>query len=122
MTATAPLYGRTLSERNASGRPEEDRRQAIKPPHALAYPPSSAAVAAPAGASTLDELQQRCQGNTGGVSLLPNVCEDVDVAGRLDFKAIGDGSGAMLTGFEGPYQDLLTRQLRLIMRRLTDPV
>ncbi len=72
--------------------------------------------------STLDELQQRCQGNTGGVSLLPNVCEDVDVAGRLDFKAIGDGYGAMLTGFEGPYQDLLTRQLRLIMRRLTDPV
>ena len=72
--------------------------------------------------STLDELQQRCQGNTGGVSLLPNICEDVDVAGRLDFKAIGDGSGAMLTGFEGPYQDLLTRQLRLIMRRLTAPV
>lgn len=72
--------------------------------------------------STLDELQAHCQRGASGIMLLPGVCEDVDVSGRLDFSDEEPGQPALLTGFEGPYQDLLERQLRLIMRRLADPV
>jgi hypothetical protein len=72
--------------------------------------------------STLDELQAYCQRGSEGILLLPDVCEDVDVSGRLDYTGEDAEQPALLTGFEGPYQDLLERQLRLIMRRLADPV
>ena len=72
--------------------------------------------------STLDELQAQCQRGADGIMLLPGVCEDMDVSGRLDFVSEDPARPAVLTGFEGPYQDLLERQLRLIMRRLADPV
>ena len=55
----APLYGRTLSDRNRYTS-EEGRHMAVKPPHAMPHP-YPAATAAPVGASTLDELQARLQ-------------------------------------------------------------
>jgi len=72
--------------------------------------------------STLDELQGYCRQAPTEILMLPDVCEDLDVSGRLDFKKSRDADAARLTGFEGPYQDLLERQLRLIMRRLADPI
>lgn len=71
--------------------------------------------------STLDELQAVCRGTPAGIALAPALCADVDVSGRLDFEASGADGYAQLTAFEGPYQDLLERQLRLIMRRLAEP-
>ena len=44
-----------------------------------------------------------------------------DVASRLQHAATEVMDFAMLEEFAEPYQDLLERQLRLILKRLTDP-
>jgi hypothetical protein len=49
------------------------------------------------------------------------VCEDVDIDGRLQTLPTELRDYAMLDEFAGPYQDLLERQLRLILKRLSDP-
>ena len=70
---------------------------------------------------TLDELQSVCASKPPKILLSPAVCEDVDVAGRLQQQATELRDYGMVEAFEGPYQDLLERQLRLILKRLSDP-
>ena len=70
---------------------------------------------------TLDELQAVCASKPPQVMLSAGVCEDVDVTGRLEQRPSELGDYAILESFEGPYQDLLERQLQLILRRLTAP-
>jgi hypothetical protein len=70
---------------------------------------------------TLDELQGVCTTNPPGTMLSPAACEDVDVSSRMQYRATDDRGYAVLEEFAGPYQDLLERQLRLILKRLTDP-
>jgi len=71
--------------------------------------------------STLDELQLCGSGAVGAIRLSEAICNDVDVAGRLNLRASDHGEGLVeLVGFEGPYDDLLERQLRLILRRLEE--
>jgi hypothetical protein len=70
---------------------------------------------------TLDELQALCASKPPKILLSPAVCEDVDIAGRLQHQATELRDYGMLEAFEGPYQDLLERQLRLILKRLSDP-
>lgn len=70
---------------------------------------------------TLDELQTICASKPPKILLSPLVCEDVDVEGRLQTQATEVMDYAMLEEFEGPYRDLLERQLRLILKRLADP-
>jgi hypothetical protein len=69
---------------------------------------------------TLDELQTACANKPPKILLSQAVCEDTDVAGRLQHEATEVGDYAMLETFAGPYQDLLERQLRLILKRLAD--
>ena len=54
-------------------------------------------------------------------SAVSRPCEDVDIAGRLQRQVTEVRDYAMIEEFAGPYQDLLERQLRLILKRLTDP-
>ena len=70
---------------------------------------------------TLDELQTVCASRPPEILLSPAVCDDVDIAGRLQTLATEVYDYAMLEAFAGPYNDLLERQLRLIMKRLADP-
>ena len=70
---------------------------------------------------TLDELQAICASKPQKILLSPVVCEDTDVAGRLQHQETEVSDYAMLEEFAGPYQDLLERQLRLILNRLSDP-
>jgi hypothetical protein len=70
---------------------------------------------------TLDELQAVCASKPPNILLSPAVCEDVDVAGRLQHRPTDVMDYAVIEEFAGPYQDLLERQLRLILKRLTDP-
>jgi hypothetical protein len=70
---------------------------------------------------TLDELQMICSSKPPEILLSPAACEDVDVAGRMQTHATELADYAMLEEFEGPYKDLLERQLRLILKRLADP-
>lgn len=70
---------------------------------------------------TLDELQSICASKPPKILLSPAVCDDVDVAGRVQQQATELRDYAMVEAFEGPYQDLLERQLRLILKRLSDP-
>ncbi|MBP6683771.1 MAG: hypothetical protein KA159_10685, partial [Halioglobus sp.] len=70
---------------------------------------------------TLDELETICANRPPRILLSPVVCEDPDVAGRLQHQATEVMDFAMLEEFAEPYQDLLERQLRLILRRLLDP-
>ena len=70
---------------------------------------------------TLDELQEICASKPPKVLLSPLACEDIDVAGRLQTLPTEVRDYAMLEAFAGPYQDLLERQLRLILKRLSDP-
>ncbi|RLA44447.1 MAG: hypothetical protein DRQ97_11355 [Gammaproteobacteria bacterium] len=70
---------------------------------------------------TLDELQTVCASKPPKILLSPGICEDVDISGRLQQQLTEVGDYAMLEEFAGPYQDLLERQLRLILKRLTDP-
>lgn len=69
---------------------------------------------------TLDELETICANKPPRVLLAPVVCEDVDIAGRLQLQATEVSDFQMLEEFAGPYQDLLERQLRLILKRLMD--
>ena len=68
---------------------------------------------------TLDELETICANRPPRVLLAPVVCEDPDIASRLQHQATEVMDFAMLEGFAEPYQDLLERQLRLILKRLT---
>lgn len=70
---------------------------------------------------TLDELQAVCASKPPNILLSPTVCEDTDIAGRLQHQSTEVHDYAMVEEFAGPYQDLLERQLRLILKRLTDP-
>ena len=70
---------------------------------------------------TLDELQAICASKPPKILLSPAVCEDMDVAGRLQHQETEVSDYAMLEEFAGPYRDLLERQLRLILNRLSDP-
>lgn len=67
---------------------------------------------------TLDELQAACANKPPNILLSAAVCEDTDIEGRLQHQATEVGDYAMLEEFAGPYQDLLERQLRLILKRL----
>lgn len=69
---------------------------------------------------TLDELETICANKPPQVLLAPVVCEDVDIAGRLQLQATEVNDFQMLEEFEGPYKDLLERQLRLVLKRLLD--
>ncbi len=70
---------------------------------------------------TLDELQTICASKPPKIMLSPGVCEDVDISGRLQTQLTEVRDYAMIEEFAGPYQDLLERQLRLILKRLADP-
>ncbi len=70
---------------------------------------------------TLDELQAVCASKPPHVLLSPAVCEDIDIAGRLQHRPTEVMDYAVIEEFAGPYQDLLERQLRLILKRLSDP-
>lgn len=70
---------------------------------------------------TLDELQAVCTSKPPKLLLAPSVLEDTDIAGRLQLQETEVQDYAMLESFAGPYQDLLERQLQLIIKRLTDP-
>ena len=70
---------------------------------------------------TLDELQTVCASKPPKILLAPAVCEDVDVSGRVEYQLTEVRDYAMIEEFAGPYQDLLERQLRLILKRLADP-
>jgi uncharacterized membrane protein affecting hemolysin expression len=70
---------------------------------------------------TLDELETICANRPPRILLSPVVCEDPDVTSRLQHQATEVMDFAMLEEFAEPYQDLLERQLRLILRRLLDP-
>ena len=69
---------------------------------------------------TLDELQSVCASKPPDILLSPAACEDIDVAGRLQHRPTDVMDYALIEEFAGPYQDLLERQLRLILKRLTD--
>lgn len=71
---------------------------------------------------TLDELETICANRPPRVLLAPVVCEDPDVATRLQHQATEVMDFAMLEEFAEPYQDLLERQLQLILKRLADPI
>lgn len=69
---------------------------------------------------TLDELEAICANRPPRILLSPSVCEDADVTARLQHHATELADFALLEEFAEPYSDLLERQLRLILRRLTD--
>lgn len=70
---------------------------------------------------TLDELQAVCASKPPRILLSPTACEDMDISGRLQHQLTEVRDYAMIEEFAGTYQDLLERQLRLILKRLTDP-
>jgi len=69
---------------------------------------------------TLDELQSVCARRPPAVLLSPAVCEDLDIASRLEHRPTDVGGYALIEAFAATYKDLLERQRRLIMTRLTD--
>ncbi|NQX90454.1 MAG: hypothetical protein HRT77_17590, partial [Halioglobus sp.] len=69
----------------------------------------------------LDELQSVCASKPPAILLSPAVCEDTDISGRLQHRPTEVMHYAMLEEFAGPYQDLLERQLRLVLKRLANP-
>jgi len=69
---------------------------------------------------TLDELQVVCASKPPNILLSPAACEDIDVSSRLQHRPTDVMDYALIEEFAGPYQDLLERQLRLILKRLTD--
>ena len=70
---------------------------------------------------TLDDLQTVCASKPPKILLSPSVIDDTDIDGRLQLQATEVMDYAMLESFAGPYQDLLERQLQLILKRLMDP-
>lgn len=69
---------------------------------------------------TLDELQMVCARKPPNVLLSPAVAADVDISGRVQASPTEVGNYSMLESFSSPYDDLLERQLRLILKRLAD--
>jgi hypothetical protein len=69
----------------------------------------------------LDELQSVCASKPPDILLSPAVCEDTDIAGRLECRPTEIMDYAVLEDFAEPYQDLLERQMRLVLKKLTDP-
>ncbi|NND66405.1 MAG: hypothetical protein HKN19_02350 [Halioglobus sp.] len=69
---------------------------------------------------TLDELQMVCARKPPNVLLSPAVMGDVDISGRVQASPTEVGNYSMLDSFANPYDDLLERQLRLILKRLAD--
>ncbi len=70
--------------------------------------------------STLDELQAACSEAGDKILLSPAIADDVDINGRLEQRANAWGDYSALGAFAGQYQDLLERQLRLILKRLQE--
>ena len=70
---------------------------------------------------TLDELHTVCTSRPPNILLSPTICEDTDISGRLQYRPTEVMDYAVIEEFAGPYQDLLERQLRLMLKRLTDP-
>lgn len=70
---------------------------------------------------TLDELQAVCSMRPPQVLLSPEASNDVDVSGRLELRLTEINDYSLIEEFQGPYRDLLERQLRLMLKRLTDP-
>lgn len=70
---------------------------------------------------TLDELQEVCSRKPPNILLSPIACQDLDISARLEHRPTDVKEYALIEEFEGPYHDLLERQLRLILTRLTDP-
>jgi hypothetical protein len=70
---------------------------------------------------TLDELQAVCASRPPSILISPAVCEDIDVSGRLQHRPTEVMDYSLIEEFAGTYQDLLERQLRLILKRLTEP-
>jgi hypothetical protein len=68
---------------------------------------------------TLDELESICANRPPRVLLSPVVCEDPDIAARVQHQATELANFSILEAFAEPYHDLLERQLRLILKRLT---
>lgn len=71
--------------------------------------------------STLDELQMVCASKPPRLLMSPGVCHDMDIQGRLQQQATEVMDYAVLEEFAEPYQDLLERQLQLILKRLLQP-
>ncbi len=67
---------------------------------------------------TVDELHNLCALRPPQILLSPAVCADIDVDGRLTQHPSELRDYGMLESFSDPYDDLLERQLRLILRRL----
>ena len=70
---------------------------------------------------TLDELQSVCASMPPNILLAPTVAEDTDISTRLECRPTEVMDYAVIEEFAGQYQDLLERQLRLVLKRLTDP-
>ena len=70
---------------------------------------------------TLDELHSVCASKPPAILLSPASVEDVDIAGRVEHSPTELRDYEMLQDFQGPYRDLLERQLRLIWKRLAQP-
>jgi hypothetical protein len=50
------------------------------------------------------------------------VCEDIDVSSRLEQRPSELGDYCILEEFLNPWDDLLERQLRLTLKRLSTPL
>jgi hypothetical protein len=72
--------------------------------------------------STLDELQAACAEAGDRILLAPAIADDVDINGRVEQRPEAWASYSALGAFAGQYQDLLERQLRLILKRLQELV
>jgi hypothetical protein len=72
--------------------------------------------------STLDELQTLCASKPPQVMLSATVCEDIDVSSRLEQRPSELGDYCILEEFLNPWDDLLERQLRLTLKRLSTPL
>ncbi len=72
--------------------------------------------------ATLDELQSASAEAGDKILLAADIGDDVDVSARLEQRAAAWGNYSALKSFAGQYQDLLERQLRLILKRLQEPV
>lgn len=70
---------------------------------------------------TLDELQLVCADRPVQLLLSPAARRDLDIASRLRVAARAENEYAEIEEFAGTYRDLLERQLRLVLKKLTDP-
>ena len=70
---------------------------------------------------TLDELQLVCAERPAQLLLSPAARRDLDIASRLRVAARPGTEYAEIEEFAGTYRDLLERQLRLVLKKLTDP-